>query len=239
MENFTDRNYINIIFYVYELGLQILKKRKTIFDDKVCDGDPEKVFNLLAEEDEIFGNSYLNEFLSFWRKIKLGQHVSTDFNSLLFISKNFVQDYFLADKDISKKLDSFNQKTIEDRDEFSKVFEGTDDITPISEKIIFLDYDQTTVSKHPRKIQKRSRRKKYKIKGITIESKTHRIKNNKTKIHYNYDTNEIYTHLTQYAEAILSHRIPEEQKMCKTFKISLKNGSVQITPGTIFIKKFC
>jgi hypothetical protein len=239
MENYTDKNYINLIYFVYELGLRILKKKNTSFDENVCEEDPEKLFNMISAEDENFGKSYLNEFLFYWKKIKLGHHESSDFNYLLSFSKKFGLEYFLNEKDILEKLESFHGKTILEFDQFSKNLENTHDITPKPKKIIFLSYDEVALSKPTRKTQKRFRGKKYKIKGITIETKTHRIKNNKTKIHYNYGTNEIYTHLEEYAEAILSHSIPEEQKMCKTFKISWKNGSVNIIPGMIFKKKFC
>jgi hypothetical protein len=87
------------------------------------------------------------------------------------------------------------------------------------------------------KKEKKIRNKQKKIRGVTVEHKTHRIKNNKTKLHYNYLITDIEAHLDDFAQAILEHAIPENEKECKTFKISWKNNSVKIRPGSSYKKK--
>lgn len=79
-------------------------------------------------------------------------------------------------------------------------------------------------------------RKFPKIKGITIELKTHRIKNNRTKRHYNFDESELNDYLQEFAWAILNHEIPPNQENCKTFEIFWKNNKVCIKPGSKFKK---
>ena len=73
-----------------------------------------------------------------------------------------------------------------------------------------------------------------KIKGITVEQKSHRIKNNLTKLHYNYNVSDIDTHLEEFAFAILNHQIPDYLINCKTFKILLEENIIKIFPGSSF-----
>jgi hypothetical protein len=218
-----------------------------------------RLFHALAALDENFRSKYLISFVEGWLSFLDCRGNAINYFSLFLTAKDFISDYFNGDSALIQEIDlgNFGIKKIKSEPPviFSKIHDkflrdqiisrallpeknvikvfltnGTnEEVIPSTEKkLVFRPMPSFEVEKN-QKIKR--------IKGITIEHRSHRIKNNKSKIHYNYDDQDITAHLDEFALAVLNHQILEDQKGCKTFKISWKNGEVKIRPGTNFKKK--
>jgi hypothetical protein len=222
--------------------------------------DPEASFKFLAEVDASFRLKYLQCFIEAWQNFLERRGGLIKYNNLILAAKELIFDYFDRDQILIRELDEgtfgFNklltnppqilrmdpEKCLQDT---LKIYEA---LLPEEKTIkIFLTNDINDDENEFHAMKPKLRRslilecdpsKKFKkIRGITVEQKSHRIKNNRTKIHYNYNDLDISAHVDESASAILAHQIPENQYGCKTFNISWKNNSIKIRPGVNFKKK--
>lgn len=216
-----------------------------------------RLFHALAGVDENFRSKYLITFVEGWLSFLDCRRDAIKYFNLFLAAKEFIFNYFNGDPALIHEIDHENfgilkieskppeilfkiqenllrdeiiSRAFQQEKNYIKVYlteEHNEEIVqPIKKKLVFRPMPSFEVENKYRR-----------IKGITIEYKSHRIKNNKTKIHYNYDDQDINAHFDEFTSSVIKHQIPEDQKDCKTFKISWKNGEVKIRPGTNFKKK--
>lgn len=259
-EDYLKKN-INLTYFLSDLCGQILndKDKKLLFKKK---NEPLENFRTLSLLDEAFKRRYYEIFAKFKKSqfVESLEKQISNYETLLRSAKEFVESYFPDDSALKRELEEqtfgYQQVQVEEsvcQDIFSllekqKQIEKTFGKNKALHFIYIIEEENEKVEDEEEfsiqsekiklvKREKRSRAKQQKIKGITIEYKTHRIKNNKTKLHYNFEEPELKTHLDDFALAILNHKVPQDQLECKTFKISWRNGEVQIKPSNNFIKR--